>query len=509
MEGVASPGKSNFSLLMSPHVLLAIPGILVALLIGYSCLNLAYNNHYNNGGVLWDSVEFATNIWRSGWTLDMGPLYDRPYMAFHIAPILYIPNLVSYVFPGDRITYYGLVYAFVYAALMFTAFRVLVKLLPEGWKGSLLAAFGTLMLFVSQPIYNGSWELRADYASPLFMLLGFRAWQLHRPGWTLLWFMLNAFIHEAMAFFYVTPFVLLGVSQYWALRKTDITAAQSLFRQVVIITLVPLTYSLAAIVFQHTFFDAFDTIGNFYFPAGKPFDHLSADVLERRLNFIFVKKMGLWVPLLALTALAALYRDRDLLIGAVAFLPYLLVMFLSQYDGFGNLAGYRSFPLVLAFIWPALLALGKPDARRRMLVVQAVVLCCAMTYLRPGHLDFSLTYRWVAQPMTDNAQAYLEFGEKHLDNERPFHTRLRASQGILALYPYQFPVQGQSWVRRMHASDVQRLETLIWFEGDLDADYVRHVLQNGNYDVTSITGTKIRIARRVMPGFLRQPSMRY
>jgi len=93
--------------------------VLVVLLIGTSAYNTVLNNAYAYGATLHDSTIFATIMWRSGWLLMPAPaLGTESFFNTHITPIHYLPNLFSYWFPGDRITYYALVYGAVYGALL-------------------------------------------------------------------------------------------------------------------------------------------------------------------------------------------------------------------------------------------------------------------------------------------------------------------------------------------------------------------------------------------------------
>jgi len=81
--------------------------------------------------------------WRSGWTLRVAPTIatDMSYFNMHVSPVNYLPNAISYLVPIDRISYYGLVYGIVYAALIVIVFHAFLRLYGRHTPAAALAAF--------------------------------------------------------------------------------------------------------------------------------------------------------------------------------------------------------------------------------------------------------------------------------------------------------------------------------------------------------------------------------
>lgn len=470
----------------------------VAILAACAVYNTTFNNAYYYGATVWDSTEFATAIWRSGWTLKLAPVFGEnvSFFTFHSSPIQYIPNLISYVFPGDRITFYALVYAILYAALMASVFYVLAANMP-GWLGAIMAAMGAGVFFCSQVMVGGSWEMRIDYASPLFAILAFRAWQLRRYRQAALCLVLNACVREDIGIIFAIPLCLLAGVQWLSLRASDPALARERLTRGVMLTFVSVGAAALSWTAQVNVFDVFDQINSSYYTLNDPFGHLTEEIIHHRASHIFYHMPGLWLPLACLAVVAIPFRDMRLMVGAVAFIPYLMAMFFSKTDISGMLLSYKPFPLTLCLVWPALIALEKPAAlKRRYMILQLAVLACGMAYFSEGHAR-ALYYRWTPRPMTENAHLYRQFGEKVLDKENPFSGRLRASHGIIALYPYQFPVWWDSNIDTMKEGDEDTVDTIIWFDGDRDRRKVQILLERGRYAKSIVPGTQIMIARRL------------
>src|ERR1700679_3114668 len=113
-------------------------GVVVAVLAGWATVNMVFNNTYQWGATLYDSTMFSTIIWHCDYQLQMPPALDgRSFLYAHISPIQYIPCLISYIFPGDRIAFFALLYGAIYGALVWVAYRF-ISSLADGWVGIVL-----------------------------------------------------------------------------------------------------------------------------------------------------------------------------------------------------------------------------------------------------------------------------------------------------------------------------------------------------------------------------------
>ena len=479
--------------------------VLVVLLIGTSAYNTVLNNAYAYGATLHDSTIFATIMWRSGWLLMPAPaLGTESFFNTHITPIHYLPNLFSYWFPGDRITYYALVYGAVYGALGFAAFLVIRGVAPPR-SGNWLGLFAAIALFCSLPVFQGQWEPHIEVASPLFAILMFRAWQLRDYRQSLLWLLLNAAIREDLGAVYAIPLALLAVVQYLANRGRDPDLAREQLRWGVILCGISIAWSIGAFAIQKRYFAQFDVMHQFYFDRDNPLGHLTGALLSQRAHAILVNEQGIWLPLLVLVVAGGAFRDYELLVGSVAFLPYALINFLSKMELSATLNSYKAFPFAVVMLWPAIVALRRPTRAKRYLLLQLAVLACGIFSVSDGRLYFNGPWglsaaagRWFAQPLTEHAEDYRAFGVR-LGEPGALGT-VRASQGVIALYPYSFAPWYLSDYQDLNLADVPKYDSFIWFVGDRDAAIAQNILARaGDRDRYRVIGTKIELATRLPP----------
>ena len=467
----------------------------MALFVGYAVFNTTLNNVYEYGSTFYDSAEFATVGWRSGLRLYMGPVFGGSIYTTHASTINYIPSLFSYLWMGDRITYYALFYALVFAAMMGTAYIILLSLLP-GWRGACYALLGTIALFCGQIVFDAAWEMRSDFMSPLFMLLAFRAWQLRRYRQAVLWFILNNMVREDLGIMILVPVILLTGVQYYNVRLNDRALAKEKLRWGIIISALCLVWALVTIYIQKHYFQLYDLLQDQYYDRNHPFAHLSYGLIEDRLYYLLQYAAGIWMPIFMLGVAALLFKDMELLVGALAFMPYIIGMFFSKSDMSAQFSSYKPFLFPLCVLWPAIIAYGKGVKwRRHYAVIQTIILLCGLFSMKPWFL-YAMEGRWLPQPMTYHAQDYRDFGEKQLAQEGALADSTRASHAILALYPYQFQESWKSWISSMRVEDTDKVDTLIWFENDREQSLVNRVLKSGSFDIKEIPNTKIRVAHR-------------
>lgn len=471
-------------------------GLAVALLAGLAFFNIGMNSVYSFGSTVQDETTFATIMWKSGWWLKEAPvLGDSSFFYKHISPIHYLPNLISYFSPWDRITYVSLVYGTFMFAFAWFAYRLIEPLVPGRKAGPYIAAFMTFLLLCSQSVYSDSWELHMELMSPLFALLAFHAWQLRAYRWALLWLLMNAAIREDIGAIYAVVLALLAGAQYLMLRSENPVLAKEKIRAAAWLVGISIGYTALAFIVQLTFFPgAADILNNEqYFTKENTFSHLTGDLLAGRLHVIAFERTGIWLPLVALAFGAFLLKNPALLAGALGLLPYWLINFFSKLDLAATMDTYRPFPFILILLWPALMAIDQPAVQRwRYFLLQWVVLACGMAHMNAFVID-EQQKRWTRAPLTYNAEIYRQFS---LDLEiLQQRKRIRASRGVLALYPYQFNVWHQVNIQDFNPADLPHIDVLLWFQGDRDQEQIDQLLVMGKFSPPILVpGTKIRMA---------------
>jgi hypothetical protein len=182
------------------------------------------NNAYSEGSTLYDSTIFETIIWRSGWALKPAPVMGSvSFLNIHFSPINYLPNAASYLFPFDRMTYYGIVYGCAYGALLVLAFRAFRGLAPD-LAGIAIAAAGALMFYLSGPVSSGAWEPHQEIASALFTIAFFLALAGRRHRTAVAMLVLNATVREDCGLLLALPLLGLWLCNRWTGRSGGLGA---------------------------------------------------------------------------------------------------------------------------------------------------------------------------------------------------------------------------------------------------------------------------------------------
>lgn len=460
------------------------------------------NNAYSFGSTLYDSAIFQTVIWRSGWALLPAPaIGDTSFLNIHFSPIQYLPNAVSYLIPIDRMSYFGLVYGIVYGFLTVVAFRAF-WLLSGGrtW----LAALGSLGFYLAGPVNSGQWEPHQEIASALFMAAFFLAWAQSKWRSAALFLLLNATVREDCGMLLALPLFLLALHEGWMRRRMARTPPPS---HALGYAFLSAALSVAFWTVKRLSFNGVDTVAVYYYGA-EPFAHLSLSLLTERLSFTLLHGQYLWMPGVVLLAAAYWLREPRLAIGWVAFFPYWLFNFLSKGDLHAHLGSYKAFPLILTMVWPAILALTSEPAQRRAFGwVQTFVLAAAILSFEDGTVRLApplgmagLVERWSLHPETERADLYRMFESRLASGDLG---ATRASQGALALYPYSFPRWDRSQLTSAPEEEAERVDSVLWFEGDRDEETTRRWLQRGHFPYRyAVIGTRLVIATRKPPAAL-------
>lgn len=482
---------------------LAADAAAVLVLIAFGLLTNIFtvlNNAYSQGSTLYDSTIFQTIIWRSGWPLTPAPAVDDiSFLNTHFSPINYIPDLISYAVPLDRMTYSGVVYGAVYGGILVLAFVAL-----RGLCTTLPALAGALALYLSGEILNAQWEPHQEIASALLTLGFFLAWSGRRNWLALACLVLNAAVREDCGLLLALPLLILAAHSAWTQRASwRWTALFDLqYPNALGFALMSSMLSVTAFATKARYFTGHDVVAAFYY--GDAFNHLTADLLHRRADYYLHHAQYLWLPGVVLLIGAATLRDIRIAIGWIAFLPYWLFSFLSQGELNAEMGAYKAFPLVLSLVWPALLVRIAPEARSRGLVwVQAGVLLAACVSYEDGSIQVGAPFgiagsvhRWLPQPEIRQAGIYRAFEDRLQHVGDLGH--IRASQGVLALYPYQFQRWDFSSLTDQALAQAADLDSLMWFEGDRDASRVDTTLAVARLPHRyRVRGTKMWLATRL------------
>ncbi|MEO7243494.1 MAG: hypothetical protein ABIW85_11350 [Variovorax sp.] len=467
----------------------------VALLIALLERNTIYNNAYAYGATVHDSTFFEGMIWHAGWALRLPQVMGGgSYFQTHVSPLMLVPNALSYLYPGDRLSFYALVYGAGYGLMSLVVFWLLAKG-GRGFASAILAALGGLAFFCSQSVFMGAWEPHMEVVAPAFAMLSIRAWQQRSYGVALSWHVTVSMLREDFALLFCAPIVLLAGAQYLRERVPAPDLARERLLWAAKFLGLSLAYTGLAILLQKIFYPGVSVLDNVYFSADAPFGHLSAALLQERATEIAQHRIGMWLPLALLVAGTLWLRDLRLLAGALCFIPFLAIGFISKEGTSGSLTSYKAFPLGLALLWPALMAPRAGPDRFRYLLLQALAMGASLIFfIEPGTVRVA-NERWVPRPLSRNADVYRAFLPQLKALQR--QGSVRASHGVRALYPYDFAPWYLSDIENLKPEQLPGVQTLLWFQGDRNQMEIDALLKRGRYRVTAVPNTRIRIAQRL------------
>jgi len=472
-------------------------GQFVVVVVTFSLVRIAVLNVFYTTGDMHDPGWYASVIWHNHWRLRGPPAYPERFFNEHLAPILWLANAGSYVFPWGKYEYYAaclaaahaLFAAGVYRAWQLGDARVTGVHAVAAAIVALAAAFGgvaVVALALPHP------ELVIPALALWFMIaLASRAYVM-----AAIWLAACLIAREDAGLHVFGLLVLWTGVLTW--RQRGLTDD---IRWILRFAFAALSYSVAAFVIQRMLFPEGENVVRTYL-GDPPLQHLNGGFVLDRLEYILRERSYLTLPLLLSIVWAALSRNPLLPLGYVAALPWLVFNLLAVHETPGRLAYYYGFPFWLSLAWP-LIALrvwretsGRPVARwpYALLLLASVVgwqwnrLVIFPLEQNPyGDSPFvysgSLRDRAKAQAFVDYYLAHrAQFGEAAFD---------QAVFGLLIDH-----ADRTTWLEAWPLS--RPPETLIYFIHGYEWRLrVLPLLRTGNYRcVYEVPGTRIRLATK-------------
>lgn len=301
-------------------------------------------NHFVEGAFLHDSGWYSYIVWRDG-VLPKNPVVAEglpDYYGIHVSPLVSTASVLSYLVPLDRVRWYCLFQASLYAPLAGAA----VLLVKE--RTRLVDAFavaGTALAFalsgqVVQCVRYPHFEIFV-VVGIAFMLAGLATGR-SKLAWAGLF--VAAATREDGGFhaaFFCAAVVASDLSgrPFPVRRKTVIT-------MFVVATLA----SVLAFVFQKTFFQTANLFRREYL--GEPaYAHLTAAEVWRRTKLFFDRSAFIAFPMMGTFAVAFIRRDRRYLLGWAVELPWFLLNLFAHQEAKFQFTIYTGFPFIGSFFW--------------------------------------------------------------------------------------------------------------------------------------------------------------
>ncbi len=314
--------------------------------------DLVWNQFYRGIPVLFDAAWYAYLIHHSTPLLANPPAVafatiGQYFYSTHFSPALWMLSWPSYLVPVGPQVWLGCAMAFEHALLAALTWFAVRRFAPgaTGWPGVAAAAIVVLAPFSGVELacmiypHFESWfvVLALGFLGTLF---------LRRTRLAVVPFALALFLREDMGFHLCGVLVLTTLAarivrgQWDGEMKTWLGFAAAGF-----------AWSCAAIVAMKIFFPGDDAFARVYL-GDPPLAHWNWDEFAERFRTDAKARGFIWMPLLVYLAWGAVNRCWWVLIGYLAFVPWMVVNSLARSRAAGTLGLYYSFPLGLALLWP-------------------------------------------------------------------------------------------------------------------------------------------------------------
>lgn len=266
------------------------------------------------------------------------------YWGWHVSILVALGSILSYAFPGDRVEWYCIFQALVYAPF---AFAIPLLVPARARRGLLTALFvaacSVAFAFGGQVVAAIGYPHFESFASAgLAILLAALAMGRERVAWVGL-FMAIATREDCG--FHAASFLIAVIAADILGRPFPIPR-----RRILLMTGVGLASTVLMMVIQKRFFASIDAF-HIYITGNPPYAHLTKLALRERISGFGTLCGFIWAPMLATALIAGIRRDARYLLGWVVSIPWLVLNLTAFQDVKAAVALYTGFPFVGAVMW--------------------------------------------------------------------------------------------------------------------------------------------------------------
>lgn len=319
------------------------------LLVGWANGVFIWNHFYARGAFWYDSGWFSGIVWRAGLfgRNPASPYTVMPHFwGWHPSLLITAGSLLSYFFPGDRVDWYCVFQAAVFAPLAFAVPILVPKENRNGLRAALLVAAASIAFsFGGQVVYTMGFPHFEIFASAgISIMLAALAMGRERVVW----------IGIAIAIATREDGGFHAASLLGAVLLSDFLGRPFPIQRRRIFAMLGVGFgaTLVLIVVQKNLFVTVDAWEIYL--AGKPaYAHLTKDLLASRLARISERGGFLWWPFALTSFIAIVRRDARYLLGWLATLPWFVLNICALQEFKGEIAFYTGFPFVAGAFFAA------------------------------------------------------------------------------------------------------------------------------------------------------------
>jgi hypothetical protein len=329
----------------------------VALAAATVALSNAVLNVFYHYGALTDATRYSSLVWHQTWRLMQPPAVGN-YCFFndHITWFFWLPSLVSWVLPVDRIPFLAWFTGLSNALAGFGFWLLLDELwqtrdLPPArrWAAALAKGAATLAFSLNAHIQSMLSQAHPDVLGPAFTFIFLWALLRERRALTVTSFILALSQREDMGFHLFALLFLVAALDILRRRPRacwEPLAAYACFA---------FAYGALALAVKRLFFQDWG-IFSFHYIGSPPFHHLTVALMQHRIeNLLFYRPWIMGPGLVALLwALAA--RNLYIFLAWAAYVPWLLLTITASLPVVGEIDLHYGYPFLIAGAWPLLAA---------------------------------------------------------------------------------------------------------------------------------------------------------
>lgn len=307
-------------------------------------------NHFHARAPYWhDSGWFSAIVWRAG-IFGRNPASPHTWMPYywgwHPSLLVSAGSLLSYVFPGDRVDWYCIFQAIVYAPLAIAVPILVPKEERTGIRAAIVVALASLAFsFGGQVVSAMGYPHFEIFASAgISIMIAALAMGRERLAW----------VGLAMAVSTREDGGYHAASLLGAVVLTDFLGRPFPVarKRVFIMFAVALGATAILVVVQKKLFITVNAWEQYL--AGKPpYAHLTSELLARRFAKLFDHGGFIWMPFAFTVLVAIIRRDARYLLGWLATLPWFVLNICAKQEEKGEISTYTGFPFVAGAFWAA------------------------------------------------------------------------------------------------------------------------------------------------------------
>lgn len=352
-------------------------GLVPSLVVGWANGVFTYNHFYAAGPYIHDAGWFSHTVFRQGLSPSNPPVAEGAahYFSLHLSLIVALGSALSYLFPGDRVGWYCLFQALIYAPLGAAAGLLIA---PQQRPTRALAAAGVGAAALAFAFDGDAWismgfpHFEVLLSAGICVMLAGLATGRRGLGWIGLAIAVSTRedggAHAATFLAALLACDLLG-------RPFPVTR-----RRLLAMIAVALISTAAMMLVQRTVYHAVPLFQNEYL--GHPaYAHLTSAVLRARSAGLFDKALFVVLPFALTALLAGLDRDGRWMLGWLASLPWFALNFLAHQELKAQFALYTGFPFIASMFWVGAYGRAKygPSARGRLVYARLLAVSAVST----------------------------------------------------------------------------------------------------------------------------------